>query len=105
MPIWLIILVSCLSTILFVLLCHIFLMVFGAREFRDNIIFKNKNERKIYFLGEKLKKIDRRIKDKISNLKYKSIYVENIKILHEKSLDSAVLLSSKDFIKSKKRGK
>lgn len=98
MPIWLI----CIGCLGFLCLCHIVWLFFCGCSIRDNIVFDNKYKRKIYQLNEKKKKYEDKINEKISYLSYKSIYCENVKILHEKDLNCTISMFSKDFFKSNK---
>ena len=71
---------------------------------RDNYVFVNKYERKIYFEKKKIEKIQEKSTNKIinceDNIKYyksKSRYEENVKLLHDKNLDNVVFVSEDYF--------
>lgn len=91
MPIWLQILCLFLAICFLIILFDMILTFFCCgHAIRDNIIFKNKYERKIYFEKEKIDKIQKKctykiiaIEDKIKFYNSKSLYEENIKVLHE----------------------
>lgn len=95
MPIWLQILLVVIVPFCVIVGFYILYIVLCAHTVRDNIVFKNKYERKMYVLKERLNKYQDKVEEKISYLKYKSVYAENLKILHEKSLNDACILDCK----------
>lgn len=105
MPLWLLIIVVVAITIAFCIFVHILWLVFVGCSIRDNVVFDNKYDRKVFVLQEKLRKYDEKMKERIAYLKYKSTYAKNIVILHEKSLDIPVFISNEDLKNfTKKKG-
>lgn len=95
MPLWLRIVCIILASLFLCILFDILGTCFFCDIFKDKMLFKNKYLKKIYKCEKKLEKYTQKINKDIELLKCKSIYCENLKILHEKSLLKTYLNSKK----------